>query len=62
VKLEFDAQERRAIRKSLADRKARLIENVHDTTQHPVARLVGARELNIIASVLRKLSRDGATE
>jgi len=33
VKLELDDQERRAVAKSLVERKARLVESTEDTTQ-----------------------------
>jgi hypothetical protein len=55
VKFELDDQERRAIRRAVVERKARLIEKVGDTTQTDDARRLGSRELAAIASVLRKL-------
>jgi hypothetical protein len=55
LKLELDDQERRAVGKALAERKARLIENTEDTTQPRTARRSGLFELEAIASVLRKL-------
>jgi hypothetical protein len=57
LKLELNDQERRAVSKSLAERKARLIENVEDTTKPRAARRLGLLELEAIASVLRKLRR-----
>jgi hypothetical protein len=61
LKLELNDQERRAVGKSLAGRKARLTETVGDTTQPPAARQSASLELTAIASVLRKL-RLGARE
>jgi hypothetical protein len=55
VKLELDDQERRAVAKSLVERKARLIESTEDTTQPRAAQRAGLLELSAIASVLRKL-------
>jgi hypothetical protein len=62
LKLELDDQERRAVAKSLAERKARLIEEAEDTTQFLVARRSAMLELSAIVSVLRKLrlGRGGA--
>jgi hypothetical protein len=57
LKLELNDQERRAVGKSLAERKARLIENAGDTTQPRAAKRSGSFELKAIASVLRKLDR-----
>jgi hypothetical protein len=57
VKLELNDQERRAVGRSLAERKARLIENAGDTTQPRAAKRSGSFELEAIASVLRKLRR-----
>jgi hypothetical protein len=57
LKLDLNNQERRAVGKSLAERKARLIENAGDTTQPRAARRSGTLELEAIASVLRKLRR-----
>jgi hypothetical protein len=57
VKLDLNNQERRAVGKSLAERKARLIENAGDTTLPRSARRSGSREVEAIASILRKLSR-----
>ncbi len=55
MKLELNDQERRAVSRSLADRKALLIETAGDTTQTRDARRAGLIELAVIASVLRKL-------
>jgi hypothetical protein len=55
LKLELNDQERRAVSKSLAERKALLIEMAGDTTQTQAARRAGSTELAVIASVLRKL-------
>jgi hypothetical protein len=55
LKIELDEQERRAVSKSLAERKGRLIENVEDSTQSRVSRRSGLLEIKAIASVLRKL-------
>ena len=55
MKLELDEQERRAVRKSLVDRKALLIETAGDMTKRKVVRRSGLLELKAIVSVLRKL-------
>jgi hypothetical protein len=55
LKLDLDDEERRAIVRSLVERKARLIENIEDTARNPAARRSGSLELTAIASVLRKL-------
>jgi hypothetical protein len=55
LKLEIDDRERRAIERSLAEHRSRLIENVEDTTLTPARRRASLRELSVIASVLRKL-------
>jgi hypothetical protein len=55
LKLELNDQERRAVARSLAERKARLIEEAGDTTQLPGARRSGLLELPAITSVLQKL-------
>ena len=57
MKLELDDHERRAVGRSLAGRKARLIEIAGDTTQPRAAKKSGLFELEAIASVLRKLRR-----
>jgi hypothetical protein len=54
-KLELDDQERRAVGKSLAERKARLIEDAEDTTRSPVAPRSAMLELSVIGSILGKL-------
>jgi hypothetical protein len=55
LKLELNDQERRAVARSLAERKARLIEEAGDTTQLPAKRRSRLLELAAITSVLRKL-------
>jgi hypothetical protein len=55
VKLELDHREKRAVRRSLADRKALLVENAQDTTRQPVTRRAASLELMSIDSVLSKL-------
>jgi hypothetical protein len=57
LKLELNDQERRAVGKSLVERKARLIENSEDTTQPRATQRAGLLELSAIASALRKLRR-----
>jgi hypothetical protein len=57
LKLEIDDPERRAIDRSLAERRSHLIEKAGDTTLAPARRRAGLRELAAIASVLRKLRR-----
>jgi hypothetical protein len=57
LKLEIDDLERRAIERSLAERRSHLIEKVEDTTLTPARRRAGFRELSVISSVLRKLRR-----
>jgi hypothetical protein len=55
LKLEIDDRERRAIERSLAEHRSRLIEKVEDTTLTPARRRASLHELSVIASVLRKL-------
>jgi hypothetical protein len=55
LKLEIDDLERRAIERSLAERRSRLIEMAGDTTLTPARRQASYRELSAIASALRKL-------
>ena len=55
LKLELDDHERRAVSRSLAERKARLIERAGDTTQPRAAKRSGLLELKVITSVLRKM-------
>jgi hypothetical protein len=55
LKLEIDDLERRAIERSLAEQRSRLIEKVEDTTLTPARRRASLRELSVIASVLRNL-------
>jgi hypothetical protein len=57
MKLDLNDHERRAVGKSLAERKARLIENAGDTTLPRAARRSESLELMAIASILRKLRR-----
>ena len=57
LKLEIDDLERRAIERSLAERRSRLIEKAGDTTLTPARRKASYRELSAIASALRKLRR-----
>ena len=57
MKLEIDDLERRAIERSLAERRSHLIEKAGDTTLTPARRQAGLRELSVIASALRKLRR-----
>ena len=57
LKLEIDDLERRAIERSLAERRSRLIEKAGDTTLSPARRQTSYRELSAIASALRKLRR-----
>ena len=55
MKLEIDDHERRAIERSLAERRSRLIEKAEDTTLMLARRRAGIRELCAIASAMRKL-------
>ena len=55
MKLELDSQERRAVAKSLLERRGRLIENAEDTTRPRAAKQSALLELAAIKSVLRKL-------
>jgi hypothetical protein len=55
LKLELDSQVRRAVGKSLVERRGRLIEKAEDTTQPRAAKRSALRELTAIKSVLRKL-------
>jgi hypothetical protein len=55
LKLELDSQERRAVGKSLVERRKRLIENAEDTTQPRAAKRSALLELAAVKSVLRKL-------
>ena len=56
MKLEIDDLERRAIERSLAERRSRLIEKTEDTTLTPARRQAVSRELSAIASARRKLN------
>ena len=55
MKLELNDQERQAVGRALAERKAHLIEMAGDTTQNPEARWPRQLELALIRSVLTKL-------
>jgi hypothetical protein len=55
LKLELDDQERRAVGKSLVERRGRLIENAEDTTLLCATKRSALRELAAIKSVLQKL-------
>jgi hypothetical protein len=55
LKLELNDQERRAVNKSLVERKAHLIEISEDTTLPRGTQRLGLLELEAIVSVLRKL-------
>ena len=55
LELEIDDLERRAIERSLVERRSSVIEKVEDTTLTPARRRAGLSELSIIASALRKL-------
>ena len=55
MKLELDDQERRAVGKSLIERRGSLIENAGDTTLPRAAKRSALLELATIKSVLRKL-------
>ena len=55
LELEIDDHERRAIERSLAERRSRLIENAEDTTLMPARRRASLSELSAIKSALRKL-------
>jgi hypothetical protein len=57
LKLELDDQERRTVRKSLVERRARLAERTGDTTQSRAAQRSGLQELKAIELVLQKLRR-----
>ena len=55
--LEINDLERRAIERSLAERRSRLIEKTEDTTLTTAPRRAALRELSAIAAALRKLRR-----
>jgi hypothetical protein len=55
VKLELDDQERRAVGKSLVERRGRMIENAGDTTLPHATKRSALRELAVIKSVVQKL-------
>ena len=61
VKLELNDQQRRAVGKSLTERRARLIECIEDTTQTRAVQRLGLLELKVIKSVSNKMrSTNGA--
>ena len=55
LELEIDDHERRAIERSLVERRSRLIEKAEDTTLTPARRRASLSELSAITSALRKL-------
>ena len=55
LEIELNDQERRALGRLLAERKALLIETTEDTTQPDSARRAGLIELSVIESILKKL-------
>jgi hypothetical protein len=57
--LELNDQERRAVGRLLAERRAFLIETTEDTTKPDLARRAGSIELPTIIQVIRKLHLDG---
>ena len=57
MSFDLDDDERRVILKALVERTGRLIELVEDTTQTTAARRVAARELILMASASRKLTK-----
>ena len=57
LQIELNVQERRALGRSLVERRARLIEHAGDTTQPRAMQRAGLLELPAIASILRKLRR-----
>jgi hypothetical protein len=59
LKLEVDEQERRAVGRSLAGRKALLIQIAGDTAKTQAVRRPALVELEIIKPVLRKLRLAG---
>jgi hypothetical protein len=62
LKLELNDQERRAVSRALAERKARLVEQAGDTTQTQDARRSASLEVAAIISALRKLHPDRSSE
>jgi hypothetical protein len=56
LEIELNDEERRAVGRLLADRKALLIEITEDTAQSDPARHAGLIELVTIDSVIRRLS------
>ena len=58
MKLEIDDLERRAIERSLAERRSHLIEKAGDTTLTPARRQASYRELSAIASALPEFRRE----
>jgi hypothetical protein len=61
LEIKLNDQERRAVGRLLAERKALLIEMTEDTTQPDSARRSGSIELLAIESILGKLSRRDLT-
>jgi hypothetical protein len=59
LRLELDDRERRLVVKALLESKARLIENVGDTTLPPINRRRALLEIDAIASILRRLQSRG---
>jgi len=57
LELEIDHRERRAIERSLTERRSRLIETAEDTTLTPTRRQAALRELSAITSALHQLGR-----
>jgi hypothetical protein len=55
LEIELNDQERRAVGRVLAERRALLIETTEDTTQPDSARHAGSIELSVIESILAKL-------
>ena len=55
LEIELNDQERRAVGRLLAERKARLVEITEDTTEPDSARRTGLIELLTIVSVINKL-------
>ena len=58
LKLEIDDRERRAIERSLAERRSHLIEKAEDTTLTPARRQASYRELSAIASAGRTAAHE----
>jgi hypothetical protein len=56
LKVRLDDLDQRAVRRALAERKGGLVEIVGDTTKTASSRRTASRELELIASVLSKLT------